>query len=79
MSSTTLTKTESQVYAAIEYAAPNAATYREICEHAFGAYMPESDRLTLRVHIGRIRRKLGVSCIETVKDIGYRAAMEGQP
>ena len=78
MSSTTLTKIESRIYAAIEYAAPNAATYRDICEHAFGVYMPEADRLTLRVHIGRIRRKLGVSCIETIKDVGYRAAMDVQ-
>ena len=43
----------------------------ELVEHIY-AQGTDRDSNTVEVFIGRLRRKLGVSCIETVRGMGYR-------
>ncbi len=43
----------------------------ELIEHIY-AQGADRDSNTVEVFIGRLRRKLGVSCIETVRGMGYR-------
>lgn len=46
-------------------------TRDQILDHIWGEDIPISDR-TIDTYIGRIRKKLGLDCITTVKGVGYK-------
>ena len=48
-----------------------AVSRAELLEHAWG-YASPGDTRTVDVHIQRLRKKLGFSCIETVYRMGYK-------
>ena len=48
-------------------------TKTELTEHVYG-YNEERDSNTLEVFVGRLRKKLGSTVIETVRGQGYRLA-----
>jgi two-component system OmpR family response regulator len=45
----------------------------ELAEHIYAQDF-DRDSNTVEVFIARLRRKLGASCIETVRGLGYRIA-----
>ena len=54
---------------------PDAALTREQLLRTAWGYQNAGETRTVDVHIQRLRRKLGTSCIETVYKLGYRLKM----
>ena len=54
---------------------PNAALTREQLLRTAWGYQGIGETRTVDVHVQRLRRKLGASCIETVYKLGYRLNM----
>ena len=53
---------------------PNAVVSRtELTEHIYAQDF-DRDSNTIEVFVGRLRKKLGLNCIETVRGLGYRLA-----
>ncbi len=48
----------------------------ELTEHLYDQDF-DRDSNTIEVFVGRLRKKLGVDLIETVRGMGYRIAAEG--
>lgn len=54
---------------------PDAALSREQLLRTAWGYLDMGETRTVDVHVQRLRRKLGASCIETVYKLGYRLRM----
>jgi two-component system OmpR family response regulator len=50
----------------------------ELVEHLYDQDF-DRDSNTIEVFVGRLRKKLGVDLIETVRGLGYRIAARGEP
>jgi two-component system OmpR family response regulator len=66
-----LTRLERRLLEFLLYRAGAAVTRTDIYEHVY-AESNDSDSNTLEVIVGRLRRKLGTTTIETVRNHGYR-------
>ena len=66
-----LTRLERRLLEFLLYRAGTAVTRTDIYEHVY-AESNDSDSNTLEVIVGRLRRKLGTTTIETVRNHGYR-------
>lgn len=70
---TPLTPTELAVFQAISLRAPEIVDYRQIARFVWASdYIAETDQACIRVHVARIRKRLGADAIETVRGHGYR-------
>ena len=54
---------------------PDAALTREQLLRTAWGYQGVGETRTVDVHVQRLRRKLGATCIETVYKLGYRLRM----
>lgn len=70
----TLTAQEFALLEALMHAPDSTLTREELLRTAWG-YQNMGETRTVDVHIQRLRRKLGASCIETVYKLGYRLKM----
>jgi two-component system OmpR family response regulator len=66
-----LTRLERRLLEFLLYRAGTAVTRTDIYEHVY-AESNDSDSNTLEVIVGRLRRKVGTTAIETVRNHGYR-------
>lgn len=71
-----LTGHEFRVLAYLMHHAGRVVSQAELTEHIY-AQDCDRDSNTVEVFIGRLRKKLGTSFIETVRGLGYRVAGEG--
>lgn len=70
----TLTAQEFALLEALMQSPDAALTREELLRTAWG-YQGVGETRTVDVHVQRLRRKLGASCIETVYKLGYRLKM----
>lgn len=70
----TLTAQEFALLEALMQSPDAAVTREELLRTAWG-YQGVGETRTVDVHVQRLRRKLGASCIETVYKMGYRLKM----
>ena len=70
----TLTAQEFSLLQALMESPDSPLTREELLRTAWG-YQNAGETRTVDVHIQRLRRKLGTSCIETVYKLGYRLKM----
>ena len=70
----TLTAQEFSLLQALMESPDSPLTREELLRTAWG-YQTAGETRTVDVHIQRLRRKLGTSCIETVYKLGYRLKM----
>lgn len=70
----TLTSQEFALLEALMHAPDSTLSRQELLRTAWG-YQGIGETRTVDVHIQRLRRKLGASCIETVYKLGYRLKM----
>ena len=70
----TLTAQEFSLLQALMESPDSPLTREELLRTAWG-YHSAGDTRTVDVHIQRLRRKIGTSCIETVYKLGYRLKM----
>jgi two-component system, OmpR family, response regulator len=66
-----LTRHEFRVLSYLMHNQSRVVSQSELAEHIY-AQDAERDSNTVEVFIARLRRKLGASCIETVRGFGYR-------
>jgi two-component system OmpR family response regulator len=66
-----LTAHELRVLSYLMHHRERVVPQRELVEHIY-AHDADRDSNTVEVFIARLRRKLGASCIETVRGMGYR-------
>jgi two-component system, OmpR family, response regulator len=66
-----LTAHEFRVLSYLMHHRERVVPQRELVEHIY-AHDADRDSNTVEVFIARLRRKLGASCIETVRGMGYR-------
>lgn len=67
----TLTQQEFSLLQELAQNANHAVSRQELLREAWGYVCPGETR-TVDVHVQRLRRKLGFSCIETVYRMGYK-------
>ena len=66
-----LTQQEFSLLQELAQNADRAVSRQDLLRDAWG-YASPGDTRTVDVHVQRLRRKLGFSCIETVYRLGYR-------
>ncbi len=72
-----LTAQEIRLLEYLLYAAPRIVSRSELAEHVYDRDR-EPDSNVIDVQIGRLRRKLNTSAIETVRGLGYRIAQSNR-
>lgn len=73
-----LTNQEFELLAILAQNAPNPVSRKNLLYSAWG-YLGSGRTRTVDVHIQRLRKKLGSSCIETVYREGYQLLAEEAP
>ena len=73
-----LTSHEYRLLAYLMHHAGRLVSRAELVEHLYDQDF-DRDSNTIEVFVGRLRKKLGVEVIETVRGLGYRLAPEGGP
>lgn len=71
-----LTGHEFRVLSYLMHQQGRVVSQSELTEHIYAQNF-DRDSNTVEVFIGRLRRKLGASCIETVRGLGYRMEVAG--